>query len=362
MISSRFDKFLNNKYRMKYNDFISLALRYLAQSVAGYLLLRFFPGNNFKPRDAVVIVGVIMIAYIALEYLVSYLHQQQESPKPKIRMVKELNGTCGSCAKPKNYEGFENTQKEEKEEKVKEDEKVKEQPEKSNDEKSNDDTMIEDELQDPKHKLTANKYLLDADYKNPESDIPLAETDRTKSDWDSYMNKKHSELLKEKASHAQQFMIKEEARLKEQADLINKRRQELKNNAAQYEKEIQARMDPFNDSPKNYSGSDEKTEVVKVDVPAKKITMEFIDHNSLPVSDYYRTANEEFGYSYLKAEDWEKVTPPKMPVCVSDNKSPVFASYTEGAPLDAKIWYNSRFSTNFKKVDNDKIKASLDHK
>lgn len=335
---------------MKYSDLISLTLRYLAQSVAGYLLLRFFPGNNFKPKDTVIIVGVIMLAYIALEYFVSYLHTQSESSKPKIRMVKKIDGSCSSCVRPKNYEGF-----------SEEEEKVKDNSDKA-EEKSNDDSMIEDELQDPIHKLTANKYLLDADYKEPSSDIPLAEAERTQSDWDTYINKKHSDLLKEKAAQAQQFMIEEEARLKAQSDLINKRRQELAKNTKQYEKELQARMDPFNDPPKEYTGNDEKTEVVKVSVPAKKITMKHVDFNSLPVPDDYKTSNEEFGYSYLKAEDWDKVTPTYQPICVTDNKSPVFASYTEGAPLDAKIWYNSRFSTNFRKVDNDKIKADLNHK
>jgi len=335
---------------MKYNDLLSLLLRYLTQSVAGYLLLRFFPGNNFKPKNALIITGVIMLAYIILEYLVFYLYVPSKTPMLGIKMVDEIKESCSSCAKPKKIpnkiEGF----AEEIQQKT------------VSDEKSNDDSMVADELQEPRHTLTANKYLLDADYKEPGSDVPLATAERTNSDWDTYMNKKEADLMKEKSAQAQQFMIDEETRLQAQADLIKKRREELKNNATQYEKDLQARMDPYNDPPKKYSGSDEKSEVVTVSVPAKKVSMGFVDFNSLPVPDNYVTANEEFGYSYLKAEDWEKITPPHIPVCVSDTKSPVFASYTDGAPLDAKIWYNSRFSTNFRKVDNDKIKTSLDHK
>lgn len=314
-----------------------MIIRYLTQATVGYLLLRFTPGSNLNPKTIIIIISSIMILYISLEYLMAKMYSLKQN-NTITSETSNVETHCSSCSPPKsNIEGFANTMP---------------------DNESNDDSMIADELGNSRNKMLANKYNLDADYKDPNNNPPLTTENRTSSDWDGYINKSQEQLEKERKEQMNRFLLDEQARTQHEADAINQKRLEMARNTKEFEKELQARMDPYNDPPTSYTTSKNKVIEQKIE---DKVTMQHTDFNTLQVPDNYRANNDEFGYSFIKPEHWYPL-PPNPPICVTDNRAAIYPAYTDGAPIDAKIWNNSRFSTPFMRINNEAMSQMYEGK
>lgn len=86
--------------------------------------------------------------------------------------------------------------------------------------------------------------------------------------------------------------------------------------------------------------------------------MPYTDYHHLPLGDYYKPTDFEYGYSFLPPEKWYP-EPPFPPVCVSEKRCPVCPAYTTGTPVDVKEWMSSSRITPPDRINTDYIKEKL---
>lgn len=86
----------------------------------------------------------------------------------------------------------------------------------------------------------------------------------------------------------------------------------------------------------------------------------YSDYNHLPVAAGYKSHDYEYGYNFLPPEKWFP-TPTRPPVCVTEKRSPIMPSLTNGAPVDVKEFHSSRRITPPDMINvniiNDKLNA-----
>lgn len=69
--------------------------------------------------------------------------------------------------------------------------------------------------------------------------------------------------------------------------------------------------------------------------------LQYSDYNQLPIAAGYRSRDYEYGYSFIPPEKWYP-QPPRPPICVTEKRCPVMASYANGTPTDVKEFNASR--------------------
>lgn len=62
------------------------------------------------------------------------------------------------------------------------------------------------------------------------------------------------------------------------------------------------------------------------------------DYNHLPMAAGYKSHDYEYGYNYIPPEKWYP-QPVRPPICVTNFRSPVYASLANGTPTDVKEFY-----------------------
>lgn len=67
----------------------------------------------------------------------------------------------------------------------------------------------------------------------------------------------------------------------------------------------------------------------------------YSDYNHLPIAVGYKSHDYEYGYSFLPPEKWYP-SPPRPPICVTDQRAQVMPMYANGTPMDVKEFHSSR--------------------
>lgn len=83
----------------------------------------------------------------------------------------------------------------------------------------------------------------------------------------------------------------------------------------------------------------------------------FTVHN-IHVGEDYKSAPEDYGYSFLPPEKWFPINP-HPPVCSTNKKCDVCPYMTTGYPVDIKEWNESRRITQPDNINVDYIKDKL---
>lgn len=99
------------------------------------------------------------------------------------------------------------------------------------------------------------------------------------------------------------------------------------------------------------TGSRTDNDLIKSDMP-------YTDYHHLPLGDYYKPTDFEYGYSFLPPEKWYP-EPPFPPVCVSEKRCPVCPAYTTGTPVDVKEWMASSRITPPDRINTEYVKEKL---
>jgi hypothetical protein len=71
----------------------------------------------------------------------------------------------------------------------------------------------------------------------------------------------------------------------------------------------------------------------------------FINSNQLFVPNEYKTSDEDYGFTFVRSEDWFKTNPKNSPVplCIpSSGRCKICPTQTTGYPVDLKTWHRSR--------------------
>ena len=89
-----------------------------------------------------------------------------------------------------------------------------------------------------------------------------------------------------------------------------------------------------------------------------KNEMMFTDYNTLQVPQNYPYSEDDYGWNFLPPKDWYP-TPPNPPICVSEKQCPVCPVYTNGTNLDLKMWDESRRITPPDRINTDYVKMKL---
>ena len=79
----------------------------------------------------------------------------------------------------------------------------------------------------------------------------------------------------------------------------------------------------------------------------------YSDYNHLPVAAGYKSYDYEYGYSYIPPEKWYP-QPPRPPICVTDNRSPVCPMVSEKF-ADLKEFHSSRRITGPYQLNRDYV-------
>lgn len=69
--------------------------------------------------------------------------------------------------------------------------------------------------------------------------------------------------------------------------------------------------------------------------------LSYTDYNHLPVGAGYKSHAYEYGYSFIPPEKWYP-NPPRSPICVTERRCNVMPIYAQGTPVDVKEWHSSR--------------------
>jgi hypothetical protein len=88
----------------------------------------------------------------------------------------------------------------------------------------------------------------------------------------------------------------------------------------------------------------------------------FISAHQLYVPPDYKTNEEDYGYTFVRSEDWFRTNPKNspVPVCVpAGGRCKVCSSQTTGYPVDLKLWHRSRRISNPDSINTDYIKDKL---
>lgn len=86
--------------------------------------------------------------------------------------------------------------------------------------------------------------------------------------------------------------------------------------------------------------------------------MPYTDYNHLPVAAGYKSRDYEYGYSFIPPEKWYP-QPPRAPICVTNDRAPIFASLADGTPTDVKEFDSSRRITGPLMINTDYVKEKL---
>lgn len=86
--------------------------------------------------------------------------------------------------------------------------------------------------------------------------------------------------------------------------------------------------------------------------------MMFTDYNTLQVPQNYPYSEDDYGWNFLPPKDWYP-KPPNPPICVSEKQCPVCPVYTNGTNIDLKMWNQARRITPPDRINTDYVKMKL---